>query len=68
MRSSPVTVSGTTTPDALVSINGSLVDVANDGTFTATVDLNPAPNLIEVIGSDFQGNKVSAVLTVIYIP
>ena len=39
-----------------------------DGTFAATVTLKPAPNLIEIVASDFQGNQVSAVLTIIYIP
>ena len=63
-----VSISGLTTRDAVVSVNGVLVDVNGDGRFTGTLSLEQAPNLIEVVASDFQGNKVSAVLTVIYIP
>ena len=68
VHTSTVSISGLTRPDAVVSVNGVLVDVDGDGRFTATVSLQPAPNLIEVVASDFQGNKVSAVLTIIYIP
>ncbi len=68
VRSPTVSISGTTTPDALVSVNGVLVDVGADGGFTTTVALKEEPNLIEVVASDFQGNKVSAVLSIIYIP
>lgn len=61
-------LSGLTRPDAVVSVNGVIVDVGSNGEFTAVVTLDPAPNLIEIVASDFQGNKVSAVLTIIYIP
>ena len=68
VRTGTVSISGLTTPDALVSVNGVLVDVDGDGAFMATVSLQQEPNLIEIIASDFRGNKVSAVLTIIYIP
>ena len=68
VHTSTVSISGLTTPDAVVSVNGVLVNVDGDGRFTGTLSLEQAPNLIEVVASDFQGNKVSAVLTVIYIP
>ena len=68
VRIPTVSISGTTTPDAVVSVNGVLVDVDGEGNFTSTVALEEAPNVIEVVASDFQGNKVSAVLTIIYIP
>ncbi len=68
VRTGTISVSGLTTPDALVSVNGVLVDVDGDGAFMATVSLQQEPNLIEIVASDFQGNKVSAVLTIIYIP
>ena len=63
-----ISLSGLTRPDAVVSVNGVIVDVGSTGEFTAVVTLDPAPNLIEIVASDFQGNKVSAVLTIIYIP
>ncbi len=68
VRTSTIPISGITDPDAVVSVNGVLVDVNSAGEFTSTVLLQPEPNLIEVVASDFQGNKVSAVLTIIYIP
>ncbi len=63
-----IALNGLTRPDAVVSVNGVIVDVDSTGAFSAVVTLQPAPNLIEIVASDFQGNKVSAVLTIIYIP
>ena len=63
-----IALRGLTRPDAVVSVNGVIVDVSSTGEFSAVVTLQPAPNLIEIVASDFQGNKVSAVLTIIYVP
>ena len=63
-----IALNGLTRPDAVVSVNGVIVDVDSTGAFSAVVTLQPAPNLIEIVASDFQGNKVSAVLTIIYVP
>lgn len=68
VRTSTIELAGVTSPDALVSVNGVLVDVDANGGFMATVTLKEQPNLVEVIASDFRGNQVSAVLTIIYIP
>ena len=68
VRTNAIAISGATTPDALVSVNGVLVDVDQDGKFTSTLTLQEGPNIIEVVASDFQGNKVSAVLSIISIP
>ncbi len=68
VHTTPISLSGITSPDAVVSVNGVLVDVNREGKFTASVALEPAPNLIEIVASDFRSNKVSAVLTVIHIP
>ena len=68
VRTSTIPISGITAQDAIVSVNGVLVDVDDVGRFTATVSLQEAPNVIEVVASDFRGNKVTAVLTMIYIP
>ena len=65
---STISISGLTSPDAVVSVNGVVVDVSGDGRFTITLSLKPEPNLIEIVASDFQGSKVSAVLTIIYVP
>ncbi len=68
VHTTPLSLSGITSPDAVVSVNGVLVDVNREGKFTASVALEPAPNLIEIVASDFRANKVTAVLTVIHIP
>ena len=68
VRTETVSLSGITTVDAVVSVNGVLVDVDAEGRFTSKVALRQEPNVIEVVASDFRGNKVSAVLTIIYIP
>ncbi|MFC1954806.1 hypothetical protein ACFLVZ_03185 [Chloroflexota bacterium] len=63
---SRIIVSGNTLADTVVSINGIIVDVAYQGTFTGEVNLDAGPNVIEVVASDFYGNEKSAILTVIY--
>ena len=68
VRTKTVSISGATSPDALVSVNGVLVDVNSEGVFTTSVSLDDGANLVEVVASDFKGNDVSAVLTIIYIP
>jgi ABC-type oligopeptide transport system substrate-binding subunit len=60
-------VAGTTEPDAVVSVNGALVEVDAAGGFSTLVDLEEGPNLIEVLASDYEGNEASEILTVIYV-
>ena len=66
VSTSGVTVKGVTTADAVVSVNGTVVDVDEDGKFSTVVSLEEGPNTIEVTASDFEGNEGSKVLTVIY--
>ena len=62
-------VVGTTTPDAVVSVNGTILRAIDEyGNFSAVVSLDEGPNLVEVIASDYGGAKVSRVLTVVYVP
>jgi uncharacterized protein YfaP (DUF2135 family) len=61
-----IVVKGQTEADAVVSVNGVVVDVDEDGMFSTTVTLEEGPNPIEVLASDFEGNEGSVVLTVIY--
>jgi hypothetical protein len=63
---SEIVVSGITRSDAVVSINDAVVEVDEDGKFSATVTLEEGPNSIEVIASDYEGNEESQVLTLIY--
>ena len=63
---SRIAVSGKTEADAVVSINGIIADVDYQGMFTAEVNLDAGPNVIEVVASDFYGNEQSVVLGVVY--
>ena len=63
-----VEVRGRTTPGAVVSVNGELVEVDEEGNFTMMVALEEGPNIIEVIASDLEGNEESRILVVISLP
>ena len=63
-----VEVRGRTSPDAVVSINGELVEVDEEGNFTMMVVLEEGPNIIEVIASDLEGNQESHTLVIMYVP
>jgi len=65
---SPIRVSGSTSPEAQVSLNGELIDVDGEGNFAAMVGLEEGPNVIEVIATDYEGNEGSCILAVIYAP
>jgi len=66
VRTNIFPLSGVTAPDAVVSVNGVVVEVDSSGRFSTTISLLPEPNLIQVVASDFHGNQVSTVLTIIY--
>ncbi len=63
-----VEVRGRTSPGAVVSVNGELAEVDEEGNFTMMVVLEEGPNIIEVIASDLEGNEQSRTLVIIYIP
>jgi hypothetical protein len=62
-----VTIIGSTTPDALLSINGQSVEVELDGSFTIDIDLEPGPNFIEMVSSNLQGQEASRVFSVVSV-
>jgi bacillopeptidase F len=66
VNTSTVQVAGITAADAIVSVNGSLVNVDANGNFDTMVPLEEGPNSIEVVASDMRGNENSQILTVIY--
>lgn len=68
VRVSSVHVKGSTTADAVVSVNGQVVDVDADGKFTALVNLQEGPNSIDVIASDFQTDTQWKVVNLVYVP
>ncbi len=63
-----ITVIGTTSPGAVVSVNGQLASVSPNGSFQLAISLDEGPNDIEVVASDENGNELSAILSVIYQP
>ena len=67
IEDSSVTISGLTTPDALLSINGQPVAVDLDGSFTADLQLDPGPNFVEIVSSNLRGEETSRVLSVVSV-
>ena len=60
-----VSVTGLTSPDAVVSVNGLIAAVDNEGNFSIeNIPLNEGPNLLEIIASDLSGAVVSETLAV----
>lgn len=66
--SDKVEVKGLTSPGVVVTVNGNLAEVNEEGNFTMMVVLEEGPNLIEVIASDSEGNQESHTLATIYVP
>jgi Glucodextranase, domain B len=60
-----LTVRGVTLAGAIVSIDGDLVDVDDQGGFVGVTPLDEGANEIEVVASDDQGNQVSTTLFVV---
>ena len=67
IESSTFTVSGETRVDATVSVNDDLIDVDENGVFSALVTLEEGPNIVEVVAS-VEAEEQSAVLTIFYLP
>lgn len=63
-----ITVTGQTTPGAVVSIDGDLVNVDANGKFQAQVTLEEGPNVLEITASDDKGNELNSVVRLIYEP
>jgi hypothetical protein len=65
-HTSPLLVTGTTVPNAVVSVND-VVGVANGaGRFSLTVPLQAGPNVLEVIASQPNGQEAFIIVTVMY--
>lgn len=67
-RDRVITVRGKTTPDAVVTVGVSNIEVDEQGNFSTNVTLAEGVNIIEVLASDLGGNSKGQVLTVIYTP
>ena len=67
VNTSEVTITGSTTPDALLSVNGEPVEVQLDGTFSIDLTLDPGPNFVEIVSSNLRGQETSRVISVVSI-
>ena len=65
---SPIRLSGRTSPQAVVSVNGVSIEVDDLGIFTTTVTVDAGPNIIDVVGTDPGGDSLSTVIAIIYRP
>jgi len=63
-----VDVTGLAPAGAVISINDEILIVAADGQFKTTISLDEGPNLLEIVGSDENGNEAAIILTVTYEP
>jgi len=52
-----IPIVGNTRADAVVTVDGTSVNVNEDGTFVHPVSLVEGPNLVEIIASDLLGNQ-----------
>jgi len=64
----PLRLSGRTSPDAVVSVNGVSVFIDQLGIFTTNVTLESGPNIIDIVATDTKGGVQSTVIAVIYRP
>ncbi|HEY2980426.1 MAG TPA: hypothetical protein VGJ22_04535 [Anaerolineales bacterium] len=63
-----IEVNGLTMAGAVVTVGDDILLVGEDGKFKVTVVLDEGPNLVEIVASDWSGNEISQLLTVIYEP
>ncbi len=63
-----VSILGATTPDAIVGVNDTPVDVNALGIFSSTVDLAEGPNLVQVVATDIVGNIRFQTVAIFYTP
>jgi len=66
VTTSPVEVRGTTNTETVMTVNGLLYLLTANQEFTSPVDLEEGYNTVELVASDYEGNQVELILTVIY--
>lgn len=65
---SPIRISGRSSPNAVVSVDGVSVSVDSIGIFTTMVLLDAGPNVIDIVATNNNGQILSSVLAVIFRP
>jgi len=67
VRSNPVTVSGSVPSGIEVTVNGVSISMENNH-FSALVELEAGPNMIEVIARDAAGKEIAKYVNIVYVP
>jgi hypothetical protein len=68
VASQPIRIAGRTRPGTLITINGVAVPVDELGQFATLVQLQPGPNIIDVIARSTAGQSLSSSVSVIFSP
>ena len=68
INTSPLLVKGVTFPNAIVSVNDAVGLAGADGRFALAVNVEPGPNVLEVITSSKDGQQAFVIVTVLYQP
>lgn len=68
LTASPVTFKGKAPAGTVISLNNLILVVGSTAAFSAVVELEAGPNLIEFLASDAKGNQVSYFFTVFLEP
>ena len=68
VNAAQIQLNGTTSPDAVVTVNDEILIAGSDGAFQTTVTLDEGVNLIEVVASNATGGETFVDLTVTYQP
>ncbi|MBS8261533.1 hypothetical protein DYI23_15010 [Roseibium polysiphoniae] len=67
-REAQVELTGETEPGATVRINGSLANVAEDGSYGFDLSLKTGQNLLDVISRDAAGNETGLTREIVHMP
>ena len=65
LATSALAIGGVTLSNAVVSVDGDLVDVDEQGGFSAVAQLDEGANQIDIVASDSDGNQVTTTLFVV---
>ena len=65
LATTALAISGLTLGDAVLSVDGNLVDVDAQGGFAAMAQLDEGANQIDIVASDADGNQVTTTLFVV---
>ncbi len=68
VASQPIRIAGRTRPGTLITVQGVAVALDELGQFATLVQLQPGPNIIDVIARSTDGQSLSSTVSVIYTP